>query len=161
MLGEGPGADASVPPGVAIIPGLGIQDIAGLAASFGLTCQSRAGGIAGSEGGFNVHCEGTAGNPSADIVVEAVYWTADGVQTLNVSFVAATDQPLDETTAANNWILPFAPFAGSDATAWVQSHIGDATCGGGCVLTVTGGNLSYYTGSRGAQELFLIAGAGS
>jgi hypothetical protein len=161
ISGEGPGPDATVPPEVAIIPGIGIQDIAGLAASFGLTCQSRAGGIGGSEGGFNVHCDGTAGNPPADVVVEAVYWTADGVQTLSVSFVPATDQPLDETTAANNWILPFASFAGGDATAWVQGHIGDKTCSGGCVLPVPGGNLSYYSGSRGAQELLLIAGPGS
>lgn len=160
VAGDAPAPDATVPPDVATLPNLRIQAVSNLATSFGLTCRSRSGGIAGTDGGFNLHCDGTIGDPSADVAVNAVYWTnGDGIETLDISFIpSSVDQSLDTTTAASRWILPVAGVAGATAVAWVQSRVGDTSCTSGCAFAIPGGFLTYTSGVRGAQQLTLVAG---
>lgn len=158
LYGEFPGPDATVPPGQPVIADLSFDELAGLWASLGLSCRSHASGGPESPAAFNVHCEG--GDPTADmeVVAEADYWTLDGVATMHMDVGPISDGSVDPGVAAERWVLPFAELAGgSAAVAWVNDHIGDSSCRLGCTTDVRGSDLSYYSGSRGGQELFFVA----
>ena len=157
LSGDLPGSEATVPPGQPVISNLTLDELAALWASLGLSCSSHVSGGPESAAAYNVHCEGGDPAGNVDVIAEADLWTLDGVATMSV-VVNPTEGTIDALTAASRWVAPFAELAGGEAAlAWVQGHVGDTACRLGCTEVVRGDDLSYYSGSHGAQELFFIA----
>jgi hypothetical protein len=158
MRGDFPGPSATVPPGARVLANVQLQELADLWASLGLSCQSHASGGPESPAGYAVHCDGGDAAGDIAVVAEADYWTPGGVVDISVSVGPSRSGSIDATATASEWVFPFARLAGGDAAvAWVQGHIEDPSCLQGCTEAVRGSQLSYYSGSRGAQELFYEA----
>jgi hypothetical protein len=157
LTGEFPGPGATVPPGTHVLSDLRLQPLADLWASLGLACESHANGGSESPADYTVHCK--RGDIAADVGVgaDADYWTPDGIVVVSVNVVPSDSGSIDATVAAIDWVFPFARLAGGEeAVTFVQNHIEDAACDQGCTESVHGSQLSYYSGSRGAQELFYM-----
>lgn len=143
---------------MAIIPGLRIEELAGLWESVGMTCESRSGSFPDSPGGFNVHCEGMDVKANIDFGADAVYWTSDGIQVLSITITSITEDPIDGTSAAADVLIPAAELAGgSAARAWLQERIGDPMCAEECVEVIGGTQLALTVGSRGGYQLHVVA----
>jgi hypothetical protein len=158
MTGEFPGPGATVPPGTHVLADLRLQQLSDLWTSLGLSCESHTSGGPESAADYTVHCERTDVAAEVDVSADADYWTPDGIVSMSVSLVPSGTDSIDARTAASEWVVPFARLAGGDAAVtWVQGHIEDTACHQGCTEDVLGSQLSYSSGSRGAQELFYVA----
>jgi len=154
ITGDVPGPDATVPPGVPVIPGLRIEALVGLWESVGLTCKSSAGSFPGSRGGYHVYCERMDKQSNVEYVAESVYWTSDGVQTITLSITSINDEAIDGAAPARELLLPSAGLvAGDTARVWVQDRMSTATCRGGCTNDMGGSQLYFEVGRLGTHVL--------
>ncbi len=158
LTGEVPGPDATVPPGVPVIPGLRIEALAGHWQSIGLTCESWSGGSPGGGGGYTLHCARSDESANVEYNAEAIYWTSDGVHWVSLSIDSISDEAIDGVTAAAQLFLPSAELAGGAAArAWVEDRIGDTTCRGDCNQVIGGSQLALTVGHLGGHFLYVVA----
>jgi hypothetical protein len=160
LFGEFPGPDTTVPPGQPVLQDVTLEDLAGLWASLGLTCESHTAGGPESPAAYNVHCERSDPAANLHVVSDAAYWTNDGIATLSITATSIDDGAIDGPTAATHWILPFVRLAGGDrAERWLQQLVAGTTCLDGCKDHFRGSQFSYRTGLRGSQSLHVVAPA--
>lgn len=158
LTGDTPGPDATVPAGVGVIPGLRIDGLVGLWGSLGLTCQSWAGGLPDTPGGYTLHCDRHDASTRVDIVAEAVYWTSDGIQSFSVSVTSSDGAAIDGATPAGQIFLPSVGLAMGDvAQAWVHDQIGAAVCAHGCTQTFGTSQITVTAGQNGFEQLDVVA----
>ena len=161
LTGVVPGPDATVPPGVPVLPGPGIGGLAGIWESHGLTCQSWPGSFPGTAGGYTLHCQGGDATANVDVVAEAVYWTPSAVQTISLSITSHDGQAIDGAAQAKDLFLPsISATVGDSGQAWAQDQIGAAACGKGCSQVMAGGEITVTAGLLGFQQLDVVAVAG-
>jgi hypothetical protein len=159
LTGELPGADATVPPGVPVIPGLRIEAVVGLWQSMGLACESRSGSFPGTAGGYNVHCERSDPTTNVDVVADAVYWNLDGVQTISLSINSTNGEAIDGARVSD-LLLPSAELTGGGVIRrWVEDRTGTASCAYGCTEVIDGRRLSLSVGLLGSHTLYIAAQA--
>ena len=151
LTGETPGPDATIPPGVAVIPRLRIETVAGMWEALGLKCQVWMTSFPDSAGLFgDLHCElhDDAGN--VDYWAEADYWTPRGIQYISMT-VLRDDGPTVEDGAVA-WLLPLSTraFFGDAAGAWVEERLADRGCRNYCQKRFDGIVLTLDVGVGGA-----------
>lgn len=135
-----------------------MEALAELWTSLGFSCESGIGSFPGSGGGFHIHCERADEVGHANYVAGAVYWTPQSVQTISLSIVSMSEEPIDGASAAAQVFPATADLAGGPrARTWVAQRIGDPTCADDCVEVVDGLQLAISVGSRGGHLLHIVA----
>ena len=157
--GDMPGPDSTVPPGVAVIPNLRIETVAGIWEALGLACDSVMANYPDSDGFFgNLGCERKDVARNADYHVSVVYWTPEGIASVRLLVLTITDdQRLDPGAVASLFLPSVQVIAGEDAATWVEDHLGDQGCRSGCARTFSRLRFDLSIGSDSVALLHIDA----
>ena len=158
IQGEMPGPDATVPPGVAVIPNLRIETVAGMWEALGLACDSVMANYPDAIGLFgNLGCEREDVTMNAEYHASAVYWTPKGIASMRMVIVTITGDPILDAGAAASLFLPSVElFVGHQAASWVEDHLADRDCRDGCSRSFGQQRLTLHTGSEFVAGLIHI-----
>ena len=150
-----PGPDATLPPGVGVIPNLTIEALAGLWSSVGLSCESSYGSFPGAQGGYHIQCERTDTGADTAYVGESVYWTMDGVQTVSLILNSVTiGGTVDGPGTAGEVLLPTVELVGGqEARGWLEARLADSACLDECIEVFGRTKFILYAGVRGGYSL--------
>lgn len=162
LTGDVPGPDATVPPGVPVIPGLRIEVLVNLLTSIGLSCESHYGGYPGAESGYNVYCVRVDVAANTQYSAEAIYWTSTGVNKVSLDITSISGESIDGTPAAARLFLPIVDLAsGPAARDWAEDRLGQTTCNRECTDVTSAAKVLLTVGRLGGHQLYLIAQAPS
>jgi hypothetical protein len=133
IAGETPGPGATPWPNSASVPGITLADLARLAGTLGMTCQSGIGSIPDSAlTQWVMVCEANQLNTA--LRLEVHYWNPDLLGEVDVSAfpidaTVAADQPLIEAVAAATARLPYhGDTFPTDFVGWIRSNLYRAEC---------------------------------
>jgi hypothetical protein len=159
IRGEMPGPDATVPPGVAVVPNLRIETVAGIWEALGLACDSVMANYPDSDGFFgNLGCEWKDVSGNADYNVSVVYWTPEGIASVRLLVLKIMDdEDLDPAAVASLFLPSVRLIAGDNAATWVKDHLDDQGCRSGCARTFGRLRFDLSVGSDSVALLHIDA----
>lgn len=162
IRGEMPGPDATIPPGVPVIPNLRIETVAAMWEALGLVCASGMGNYPDSPGLFgNLGCEREDRAGNAHYWAAAIYWTPEGIASMRMGITSISGDPILDAGAAASLMLPSVElFVGDEAAGWTEDHLDDRDCRDGCSHAFGQQRLTLHTGSAFAAGLIHIDAVG-
>jgi hypothetical protein len=159
ISGDVPGPDATIHPGSPLLAGVTLDGLVATAASLGMECSSGPGAPPGWPGGFGLGCEGNDGSNQTRLGLSVLYWTFDGVVSLE-AVVRPHERGVIDEGIANQLLLPIAQQVGGDAAhEWVSTTMHDPSCRGGCDFTVNGVMLTLHVADTGTRLLDVDPGS--
>jgi hypothetical protein len=118
-----------------------------------MECSSGPGAPPGWPGGFGLGCEGNDSSNQARLGLSVLYWTFDGVVSLE-AVVRPHERGVIDEGIANQLLLPIAQQVGGDAAReWVSATMNDPSCRGGCDFIIDGVLLTLHVADTGTRLL--------